>query len=107
MTKTGQGKFVASVENKPLKEYTQKAQIEGTAPTDAAPARPVETASNTQPDSSSAKDGKSAGKDGKPASNPFVSPLDEMKSSLHSPRPTRSQRNLPKNRPRSPKNKGA
>ncbi len=77
VTKTGPGKFVASVENKPLKEYTQKAQIEGTAPTESAPARPVETASNAQPEKPSAKDGKT-GKDGKPASNPFLSPLDEM-----------------------------
>jgi hypothetical protein len=76
VTKTGPGKFVASVENKPLKEYTQKAQIEGTAPSEPA-AKPVETAGNTQPEKSSAKDGK-AGKDGKPASNPFLSPLDEM-----------------------------
>jgi len=76
VTKTGPGKFVASVENKPLKEYTQKAQIEGTAPTEPA-AKPVETASNTQPEKSSAKDG-TTGKAGKPASNPFLSPLDEM-----------------------------
>ena len=77
MTKTGKGKFVASVENKPLKEYSQKAQIEGTAPSETASAKPVETASNTTPEKSSAKDGKTS-KDGKPASNPFLSPLDEM-----------------------------
>lgn len=75
VTKTGKGKFVASVENKPLKEYSQKAQIEGTAPTDAA-TKGV-TASNPQPDTSAPKDGKT-GKEGKPASNPFLSPLDEM-----------------------------
>ena len=32
VTKVAKGKFVASVENKPLKEYSTKAQIEGTAP---------------------------------------------------------------------------
>lgn len=77
VVKTGPGKFVASVENKPLKEYTQKAQIEGTAPADAASAKPVETAANPQPDTATAKDGKAA-KDRKPAGNPFLSPLDEM-----------------------------
>ena len=75
VVKTGPGKFVASVENKPLKEYSQKAQIEGTAPADAA--KPVETAANTPPADPSTKDGKTV-KDGKPAGNPFLSPLDEM-----------------------------
>ncbi len=76
VTKTAPGKFVASVENKPLKEFSQKAQIEGTAPSDTT-AKTVETATNTMTEKSSAKDGKT-GKDGKPASNPFLSPLDEM-----------------------------
>ena len=76
VTKTGPGKFVASVENKPLKEYSQKAQIEGTAPSEPS-ARPIETASNVPSEKSSAKDGKT-GRDVKPASNPFASPLDEM-----------------------------
>lgn len=78
VTKVGAGKFVASVENKPLKEYTQKAQIEGTAPSQLAADKPVETASNTPPEKPTGKDAKSAGKDAKPASNPFLSPLDEM-----------------------------
>lgn len=77
VTKVAAGKFVATVENKPLKEYSQKAQIEGTAPTEAA-AKPVETAGNTTPEKSTGADGKAAGKDAKPASNPFLSPLDEM-----------------------------
>lgn len=32
VTKTGPGKFVASVENKPLQQFNTKAQIQGTAP---------------------------------------------------------------------------
>jgi hypothetical protein len=76
VTKTAPGKFVASVENKPLKEFSQKAQIEGTAPSDTT-TKTVETASNTMTEKSPAKDGKTA-TDGKPASNPFLSPLDEM-----------------------------
>ncbi len=32
VTKTGPGKFVASVENKPLQSFSTRAQIEGTAP---------------------------------------------------------------------------
>lgn len=87
VTKVGAGKFVASVENKPLKEYSNKAQIEGTAPTEATP-RPVETATSTEPDKSpdksAKKDAKSASKDAKP-SNPFLSPLDEMNNQPTTP----------------------
>ena len=88
VTKVAKGKFVASVENKPLKEYSTKAQLEGTAPAEAptssAPStRPVETANNETTDKPVAKKGKSMGKsaakDAKP-SNPFLSPLDEMNS---------------------------
>ena len=32
VTKTGAGKFVASVENKPLRKYSTKQELEGTAP---------------------------------------------------------------------------
>jgi hypothetical protein len=63
VTKVGEGKFVASVENKPLMKYTTKSQIEGTAPSQQSE-KPVETANNAQP--------------AKPTSNPFLSPLDEM-----------------------------
>lgn len=67
VTKVAEGKFVASVENKPLKQFSMKAQIEGTAPQSSD--KPVETASNNSP---------SGVKDARPASNPFLSPLDEM-----------------------------
>jgi hypothetical protein len=77
VTKVSAGKFVASIENKPLKQYSTKSQIEGTAPTETTE-RPVQTASNS-PVENPANNGKPKGKDGKP-SNPFLSPLDEMNS---------------------------
>ena len=76
VTKVGEGKFVASVENKPLRQFTMKSQVEGTAPNQGSD-KPVEVAANKAPETTPAKDVKSA-KDGKPASNPFLSPLDEM-----------------------------
>jgi len=78
VTKVGEGKFVASVENKPLRQYTTKSQIEGTAPAQPAE-KPIETASNNIPPAPTADaTPKSKGKNTKPASNPFLSPLDEM-----------------------------
>jgi hypothetical protein len=68
VTKVGDNKFVASVENKPLKMFTTRSQIEGTAP--AQPEnKPMQVASAAPPPPA---------KDAKPASNPFASPLDEM-----------------------------
>ena len=68
VTKTGPGKFVASVENKPLQQFTMRAQIEGTAPTQSAD-KTVHIASTNAP----------------PVGTPagpmtVVSPLDEMNS---------------------------
>jgi hypothetical protein len=83
VTKVGEKKFVASVENKPLRIFTMKSQVEGTAP--AQPEKPAEKAVETakQPAENESKApataaNKSKGKDAKPASNPFLSPLDEM-----------------------------
>ncbi len=77
VTKVGEGKFVASVENKPLQQYSTKAQIEGTAPVQTSE-KPVETASVTPAPDAAAK----------PTSNPFLSPLDEMN---RQPAPTESE----------------
>jgi hypothetical protein len=85
VTKVGQGKFVASVENKPLRQYTTKAQLEGTAPAEPA-ARPAETASNTVPSPAPAEEpaapgkskAKGKAKDTTPKTDPFASPLDEL-----------------------------
>jgi len=89
VTKVGEKKFVASVENKPLRTFTMKSQVEGTAPgqpekpTEKAAEKSVETAK--QPAEAESNDAapataanKPKGKDAKPASNPFLSPLDEM-----------------------------
>lgn len=70
VTKVSDGKFVASVENKPLKQYSTKAQIEGTAP-----AQPTEKQTEVAKTNEPATP---AVKSTKPASNPFLSPLDEM-----------------------------
>ena len=51
VTKTGNGKYVSSVENKPLRQYSTKAQIEGTAPVQAGE-RQTETATAVQPERS-------------------------------------------------------
>ncbi len=72
VSKVGDGKFVSSVENKPLARNSTTAQFESTAPSQSQPAdRPVETADNAAP---------AAGDDARPRSNPFLSPLDEMNS---------------------------
>ena len=81
VTKTGEGKFVASVENKPLKQYSMKSQVEGTAPTQSD--RPTEVASSQAVTSSD--------KGIKPASNPFLSPLDEMNN-----QPVKTETDKPK-----------
>ncbi len=72
VTKLGKNKFVASVENKMLRKYTQQEEIQGTAPTEST-GRPPETIATYQPpaaaDSAAAKQA---------APTPVVSPLDEM-----------------------------
>jgi hypothetical protein len=66
VTKMSNGKFVSSVENKPLRKYTEREQIQGTAPVGA------ETASTgSQPVDTSVAPG--AG-----AKEMIVSPLEEM-----------------------------
>jgi hypothetical protein len=64
VTKTGQNKFVSSVENKPLRKYTDREALQGTAPAD------PQTASATSAPQSTAE--------AKPAPTVIVSPLDEM-----------------------------
>ncbi len=90
VTKTGPGKFVASVENKPLRQFTMKSEIEGTAPaqgdkvpvqaakTEPAQSEPVPSDQPVQKPVT-AKASKQA-KPAKPEGNPFLSPLDEMNS---------------------------
>ena len=67
VTKVSNGKFVSSVENKPLRKYTDREQIQGTAP-----AQPDNTAS-AQP---MAQPTETVG--AKPTASQIVSPLEEM-----------------------------
>ena len=73
VVKTGNGKFVSSVENKALRQYSDREQIQGTAPAglddSATQARPVVQSANADP---------------KAAPVPIVSPLDEMNKQIPS-----------------------
>lgn len=65
VTKTGPGKFVASVEDKPLQQYNMKAVVQGTAPSQDE-AKPLQVATVVPVVGS--------------PMGPIVSPLDEMNS---------------------------
>ena len=79
VTKMSNGKFLSSVENKPLRQYTMQETVQGTAPTE--PSGKTETAEKTEPNPAekNAKPEVVAETAAKPA-NPtvIVSPLDEM-----------------------------
>lgn len=67
--KMSNGKFLASVENKALRQYTTNETVQGTAPVQPSGERPMETAANMPP----------APVETKPAAGgSMVSPLDEM-----------------------------
>ena len=85
VTKVADGKFVASVENKPLRQYTMKAQVEGTAPTQ--PAETQTEVAKTTPAfvPASAPATAPGATNAKPGSNPFLSPLDEMNNQSGKP----------------------
>jgi len=96
--KVGEGKFVASVENKPLRTFTMREQIANPASAQSNE-KPVELAGNKAPDTAGTDTKSNAGtdtktavvsdakpaKDGKPAGNPFLSPLDEMNKQAAEP----------------------
>ncbi len=92
VTKVADGKFVASVENKPLKQFSMRAQIEGTAPTQPSD-RPAEVAKTTPAATPGAKDAT------KPASNPFLSPLDEMNNQTGKPDAEKDKAKKPAKKP--------
>ncbi len=73
VTKMTNGKFIASVENKALREFSNEAQIQGTAPIQTTEEKPTETASNAAPAAAP-----TAGTVLPAAPTPVVSPLDEM-----------------------------
>ena len=89
VTKVADGKFVASVENKPLRQYTMKAQVEGTAPAQPADNQTevakTAAADKTVPADKPAPGDKPTAKGVKPSSNPFLSPLDEMNNQTVTP----------------------
>lgn len=91
VTKVADGKFVASVENKPLRQYSTKAQIEGTAPAQPTD-KPVEVAQATPAATPGVKNAK-------PASNPFLSPLDEMNDQNSKPEPAKDKAKKPGKKP--------
>jgi len=93
VTKVGERKFVASVENKPLRQFTMKQQATGTAPagTNGSTGEEEKTvAAANQPSQQPAADQQQSAAEGatqpktaknaklKAAVNPFLSPLDEM-----------------------------
>lgn len=81
VTKMSNGKFIASVENKALRQYTDTEQIRGTAPVQPAAEKPAENAANTPPPPP--VDAKTAAAGIVPTS--VVSPLDEMNRQPQTP----------------------
>jgi hypothetical protein len=86
VTKVGENKFVASVENKPLRQFTMQQQATGTAPSGANTGKEeqIVAAANQSPVQQPAADGTATPAPktakAKPPTNPFLSPLDEMNS---------------------------
>ena len=79
VTKMSNGKFLSSVENKPLRQYSMQETVQGTAP--AEPSGKTETAEKTEtaPAEKEAKPEASADSSAKTAAPTIiVSPLDEM-----------------------------
>ena len=87
VTKMSNGKFVSSVENMPLRKYTDKDFVQGTAPAGA------ETASAGKPN-----DAPAAGAEGdkKIAVVPVVSPLSEMEKAAAKPTSAEASKKTPK-----------
>ena len=85
VVKMSNGKFVSSVENKPLRKYTDRQEIQGTAPV-----QPDNRASaEPSPEMPQPTEAQTAG--AKPA-GPIVSPLDEMNRQV----PSDSDKDKPK-----------
>jgi hypothetical protein len=67
VTRGDKGKFVASVENKPLRQYSSREEIQGTVPVESTSQRPMENTASSNPTG-----------DVKTVPVKMVSPLDEM-----------------------------
>ncbi|HKP69783.1 MAG TPA: hypothetical protein VJV05_10915 [Pyrinomonadaceae bacterium] len=70
VSKMTNGKFVSTVENKPLRKYSDREQIQGTAPT--------QTDNRASTETSAPAPQASQVLGAKPAAQPIVSPLEEM-----------------------------
>lgn len=68
VVKMSNGKFVSSVENKPLRKYSDAQQVQGIAPTETQASAEPAAAPQTEPQAVGSK----------PPVGPIVSPLDEM-----------------------------
>lgn len=73
VTKTGEGKFTASVENKPLRQFTMRAQAQGTAPS-ADAEKPAETGANAQTQQAQAQPQQQTASSPTPVPNPNTPP---------------------------------
>lgn len=83
VTKMSDGKFISSVENKALRQYTMQETVQGTAPTE--PAGKTETAEKTEPVSAPAENPVKP-----PTTTVIISPLDEMNKQPQEPaKPTK------------------
>lgn len=92
VTKVGNGKFVSSVENKPLRQYSTREQVQGTAPMSGE--QGTQTASNTAPAPAP------AASETKAAPVVISSPLDEMnKQPQASPDPEKEKPAKTRKRP--------
>jgi hypothetical protein len=85
VTKMSNGKFVSSVENKPLRKYSDQQQIQGTAPVEG------DNRASNEPSNAPAPTAEAQIAGGKPA-GPIVSPLDEMNRQM----PSDSEKDKPK-----------
>jgi hypothetical protein len=87
VTKMSNGKFVSSVENKPLRRYNDNQTVQGIAPTEAQATAEPPTAPPVRPTETQAVDGS------KPAqTGPIVSPLDEMNRQPAEPEKDKSKK---------------
>lgn len=87
VTKMSNGKFVASVENMPLRTYKDRDIVQGTAPAGAA----SESAAKASSEANAGAQG-----DKKVAAAPIVSPMSEMEMSAAKPTPDDAAKKTPK-----------
>ena len=80
VTKMSNGKFVSSVENKALRKYSDREQVQGTAPVEPDNRAAAETPATTQPAGSPVTQVAGAKTTG-----PIVSPLEEMNRQVPAP----------------------